>query len=78
MRAGVGLADLQRVQTVELDMFAANWRGTHEECQTVFAHLAEGHAATTEDLLLLFPAPRRRAVQLSLLWMAKCGFLDWL
>ncbi len=78
LRAGVGLADLQRVQTVELDMFAANWRGTHEECQIVFAHLAEGHAATTEDLLLLFPAPRRRAVQLSLLWMAKCGFLEWL
>jgi len=78
LRDGVGPADLRRVQTIELDMFAANWRGTHEECQTVFAHLAEGRAATTEDLLLLFPAPRRRAVQLSLLWMAKCGFLDWL
>jgi len=78
LRGGVGLADLQRVQTVELDMFAANWRGTYEECQVVFAHLAAGRAATTEDLLLLFAAPRRRAVQLSLLWMTKCGFLEWL
>jgi glycosyltransferase involved in cell wall biosynthesis len=78
LRDGVGPADLQRVQTVELDMFAANWRGTHEECQAVFAHLADGRAATTEELLLLFPTPRRRAVQLSLLWMAKCGFLEWL
>lgn len=78
LRGGVGPADLLRVQTIELDMFAANWRGTYEECQLVFAHLAEGRAATAEDLLLLFPAPRRRAVQLSLLWMAKCGFLEWL
>jgi len=78
LRDGVGPADLQRVQTIELDMFAANWRGTQEECQAVFAHLADGHAATTEELLLLFPTPRRRAVQLSLLWMAKCGFLEWL
>ena len=78
LRAGVGPADLQRVQTIELDMFAANWRGTYDECQKVFEHLAEGRAATVEELLLLFPVPRRRAVQLSLLWMAKCGFLEWL
>lgn len=78
LRAGVGAADLKRVQTIELDMFAANWRGTYEECQKVFDHLAEGRAATVEELLLLFPVPRRRAVQLSLLWMAKCGFLEWL
>lgn len=78
LRPGVDADDLKRAQTIELDMFAANWRGSHEECRQVFAHLADGRAATTEDLLLLFPMPRRRAVQLSLLWMAKCGFLEWL
>lgn len=78
LRIGVGPADLKRAQTIELDLFAANWRGTYEECEKVFDHLAEGRAATVEQLLLLFPVPRRRAVQLSLLWMAKCGFLEWL
>lgn len=78
LRTGVDHAALKRAQTIELDMFAANWRGTYEECQKVFDHLAEGRAATVEELLLLFPMPRRRAVQLSLLWMAKCGFLEWL
>lgn len=78
LRAGVGPADLQRVQAIELDMFAANWRGTHDECLSVFNHLARVERATVEELLLLFPIPRRRAVQMSLLWMAKCGFVEWL
>lgn len=78
LRAGVGTADLKRVQVIELDMFAANRRGTHDECQIVFDHLAAVETATVEELLLLFPIPRRRAVQLSLLWMAKCGFVEWL
>ena len=77
-RNGVDAAALQRAETIELDMFGANWRGTHAECQTVLDHLAEGRAASVEELLLLFPTPRRRAIQLSLLWMAKCGFLEWL
>jgi len=29
-------------------------------------------------VLLAFPQPQRRAVELGLLWLAKHGFVDWL
>jgi hypothetical protein len=77
-RAGVTAADLETVKTIELDMFAASWRATIDECRQVLQLLADGRAMTVRELLLTFPAPRRRLIQTSLSWMAKHGFLDWL
>ena len=78
LRHGTAAETVERVQSVELDMFAANWRGTMEEALRVLDFLADGEARTVRDLLTNFPTPRRRHVQLSLVWMAKQGFLDWL
>ena len=30
------------------------------------------------DVLLAFPIPQRRGVEMGLAWMAKYGFIDWL
>ena len=77
VRLGVGPADIDRAQGVELDRFAGAWRCTPQECGTVLAVLG---AATlpVRDILLSFPAERRRPVQMGLMWMCKLGMLDWL
>lgn len=59
-------------------MFAANWRGTLEEALRVIQLLSNDAMLTVRELLIAFPTPRRRHVQMSLVWMAKQGFLDWL
>ena len=76
LRAGCGLADLDRAAAVELDRFAGNWRGTAQEAAAVVILLRDG-PATAREILLTFATPRRRAIQLSLLWMAKLGILEW-
>jgi hypothetical protein len=40
--------------------------------------LASGQAKNVREVLLTFPANRRRLVQMGLAWMAKLGFIDWL
>jgi glycosyltransferase involved in cell wall biosynthesis len=78
LRPGVMADDLDRCRGIELDMFAANWRGSIEEFQQVLAQLSEGRVKAVKDLLQSFPEPRRRRVETGLVWMAKQGFLDWL
>lgn len=78
LRSGVGAADLDRTRAIELDMFAANWRGSIEECHKIVELLDGGQVMSVKDLLQLFPLPRRPRVHLGMVWMAKQGFLDWL
>ena len=77
LRAGVTRQDLERLQLVELDMFAANWRCSIEECQQVFELLSQAGETYAKDLIKAFPLERRRRVHLGLSWMAKQGILDW-
>jgi glycosyltransferase involved in cell wall biosynthesis len=77
LRAGVKPQDLSRLQAVELDMFAANWRCSIEECQQVLERLVQAGETTAKDLVTAFPLDRRRRVHLGLVWMAKQGLLDW-
>lgn len=77
LRQGAGVDDLRKASTIELDMFAANWRCSIEECRLVLGHLAERQGATAGEVLALFPPGRRSAVLLGLLWLCKLGILDW-
>jgi len=76
-RPGVQTHDLARLQVVELDMFAANWRCSIEECQLILDHLAKVGETPAKAVLKLFPLERRRRVHLGLVWMAKQDLLDW-
>lgn len=76
LRPGCGIVDLQRAAEVELDRFGANWRGAPDEAAAVVAVLEAG-PATVRQILMTFPTARRRPVQLSLLWMAKLGIVEW-
>jgi glycosyltransferase involved in cell wall biosynthesis len=76
--AGMSGADLERCRNVELDMFAASWRGAIDEAGQVMDLLAASGAMTVKAVLLTFPVARRRHLQLSLVWMAKQGLVDWL
>ena len=77
LREGFGLADLRKAATIELVMFAANWRGSLNDCSVVLTKLGEVGESSCLELLSLFPEPKRAAVQLSLLWLCKLGLLDW-
>jgi D-inositol-3-phosphate glycosyltransferase len=77
-RPGVGEADIDRLQRVKLDNVYPGWRVTHDECRQVLALLLSQGPMAVRDILLQFPTPRRRNLELTLAWMAKLGVLDWL
>jgi len=77
LRDGLGAEDLRKISTIELDMFAANWRGSLGECLIVVNRLGERGEATVAELMESFPRPRRPSVQLNLLWLCKQGLLAW-
>ena len=64
--------------TVGLDLAFGALRATIEECAQALDLVAAGKARTVREVLLAFPAERRRLVQMGLSWMAKLGFIDWL
>ena len=78
MRPGVSASDLERIMAVDLDSAFSAWRGSLEEAGLVLARIAAGEATTVKAVLLTFPTDRRRAVQMSLMWLAKLGLLEWL
>jgi len=61
-----------------LDRAFGNLRATPEECAQALDLLATGQARSSRQVLEAFPAPRRRAVEMGLIWMAKLGLIDWL
>jgi D-inositol-3-phosphate glycosyltransferase len=78
IRDGASAADLARAQGLTLDSAFPGWRGSLEEAAQVLARLEGGARVTVRDLLVAFPPERRRPVQMSLVWLAKLGVLDWL
>jgi glycosyltransferase involved in cell wall biosynthesis len=62
---------------VTLDVAFPAWRADLVECARALQLIASGEARTMREVLAAFPIPRRRAVELGLLWLAKHGFVDW-
>lgn len=60
-----------------LDVVFPSWRADLAECARAFELIASGQARTVRDVQLAFPAERRKAVGLGLLWLAKHNFIDW-
>jgi glycosyltransferase involved in cell wall biosynthesis len=66
-------------QAVELDTAFGNFRASPALCAQAFELIAGArNGLTVREVLLAFPAPQRRGLELGLAWMAKCGFVDWL
>jgi D-inositol-3-phosphate glycosyltransferase len=61
-----------------LDRAFGAQRATPEECARALDLLVAGEATTSREVLEAFPQPRRRAVEMGLMWMAKLGLIDWL
>jgi glycosyltransferase involved in cell wall biosynthesis len=78
LRPGAGASDLARSEGVELDGAFRMWRAAPEEVGRVVELLAGAGELSVRDVLLAFPVERRRAVQMSLVWLAKIGVVDWL
>ena len=70
--------DMVRGLTGGLDTAFNGMRGTLEECAQALDMLASGQARSVRDVLMAFPMPRRRLIQMGLSWMAKLGLVDWL
>lgn len=64
--------------TAALDTAFNGLRATLEECAQALDLLASGKARTAREVLMAFPMPRRRVVEMGLAWMAKLGLVDWL
>jgi glycosyltransferase involved in cell wall biosynthesis len=77
LASGAGPDQVRAAAGVELDMAFASWRGDLEECARAVELIGSGQARTVAEVLTAFPPPRRRAVELGLLWLAKMGLVDW-
>lgn len=62
---------------VTLDAAFPSRRATPAECARALELVAGGQAHTVREVLMAFPADRRRALELGLLWLAKYGYIDW-
>jgi glycosyltransferase involved in cell wall biosynthesis len=78
VRPGANLAALDTMGSIELDMFAANWRGSLDEARQIMVRLREAGELPARDIVMMFPVQRHGLIQLLLTWMAKQGLLDWL
>jgi hypothetical protein len=67
-----------RATTSGLDEAFNGLRAPLEECAQALDLLASGRAATAREVLMAFPAERRRLVEMGLAWMCKLGLIDWL
>jgi hypothetical protein len=76
--AGARGADLLATPPPRLDQAFGGLRASLEECAEALDLLASGAATTSRQVLEAFPPPRRRHVELGLIWMAKLGLVDWL
>jgi hypothetical protein len=61
-----------------LDAAFPGVRAPPEVCAQALQRLIAAGPMTVRDLLLTFPQPQRRALELGLAWLAKYGFVDWL
>jgi D-inositol-3-phosphate glycosyltransferase len=66
-------------QAAVLDTGFPDFRAPPDVCAQAFDLIAAApHGLTAREVLVAFPVPMRRALELGLAWMAKCGFVDWL
>jgi glycosyltransferase involved in cell wall biosynthesis len=72
-----GRADV-RALSGALDRAFTGLQATTEECEEVIDLIAAGRARNVREVLQAFPTPRRRAVELAIVWLAKLGLVDWL
>ncbi|PZQ64155.1 MAG: glycosyl transferase family 1 [Phenylobacterium zucineum] len=75
--AGVTASQVLAVAAVPLDTAFPSLRATPELCARALEVLVAAGGGTVRDVLVAFPAPQRRPVELGLAWMAKMGFVDW-
>jgi hypothetical protein len=61
-----------------LDRAFTGFQATPQECEEIVGLIATGGARTVREVLAAFPVPRRRAVELAIVWLAKHGLVDWL
>ncbi|TAJ72177.1 MAG: glycosyltransferase [Phenylobacterium sp.] len=64
---------------VALDAGFPDFRAAPALCARAFERIAAAPGGlAVRDVLTAFPVQQRRALELGLAWMAKCGFVDWL
>lgn len=76
--AGVTAEAVRLAGQVALDVAFPSLRAPPGLCADAFSLIAERGGASVREVLLAFPTPQRRGVEMGLAWMAKYGFLDWL
>ena len=75
---GATAAEVTATAAIGLDAAFANLRAGPELCGAALEVIARAGRMQVRDVLLAFPIPQRRVLELGLAWMAKYGFIDWL
>jgi hypothetical protein len=70
--------DVLATAAVALDGAFPNLRARRELCAKAFALIARTGPMQARDILMAFPVPDRRGLEMGLGWLAKGGFVDWL
>jgi hypothetical protein len=69
--------DMVRGLTGSLDTAFSGMRASLDECAQALDRLVEVGPQKVSEVLLVFPAPRRRGMMMAIAWMAKQGLVDW-
>jgi glycosyltransferase involved in cell wall biosynthesis len=75
---GASAEALRGPPSAELDGAFPGLRAPRALCADALSLIAERGGMSVRDVLLAFPTPERRRLEMGLAWMAKYGFLDWL
>ena len=77
LRPGVTIAELERSQGVQLDLFASGVRASYEDCAAILRQLGERGEMAAGELLTGQPNAKHAGLGLAIVWMCKIGLIDW-
>jgi hypothetical protein len=75
---GASAQDVLAATAVALDTAFPTARADPQACARAFELIAAAGRMRAREVMLAFPTPQRRAIEMGLGWMAKLGLLDWL
>lgn len=74
---GVTVRHLARARLIDLDRYGHDWRLSDQQADALFSLLLDHGPMSVGALLASIPQALHRRSVLTIMWMAKMGFVDW-
>lgn len=75
--AGVTIRHLARARLIDLDRYGHDWRLSHPQADALFSELLQHGPMSVGTLLASIPSALHQRSVLTMMWMAKMGFVEW-